>query len=129
MNRTYEEFYLRSLQDPDGFWGEAAEEIHWERKWNRVLDDSRRPLYRWFTGGILNTCYRWHLLDPVPFRDSLRFTIEHGSSGPNDDRKPLRNHYASVAYYYLDHPEGDGPLLPPLSQRIARELPLPAEKK
>ena len=47
--------------------------------------------------GILNTCYRWHILDPVPFTKSLRLTIEHGRSGPNDDRKPLRNHYSSVA--------------------------------
>jgi hypothetical protein len=78
--------------------------------------------------GILNTCYRWHLLDPVPFVKSLRFTIEHGSSGPNNDRKPLRNHYASVAYYYLDHPEGDGPELPALAERIAHLLPLPEQK-
>jgi hypothetical protein len=76
--------------------------------------------------GILNTCYRWHILDPVPFTRSLKMTIEHGRSGPNDDRKPLRNHYSSVAYYYLDRAEGEGPALPPLAQRIPSLLPLPA---
>ncbi|HEV2970554.1 MAG TPA: glycoside hydrolase family 172 protein [Pirellulales bacterium] len=75
--------------------------------------------------GILNTCYRWHILDPVPFTKSLRVTIEHGRSGPNDDRQPLRNHYASVAYYYLDRAEGEGAPLPPHSQRIPKLLPLP----
>lgn len=75
--------------------------------------------------GILNTCYRWHLMDPVPFKSSLRVAIEHGSSGPNDDRKPLRNHYSSIAYYYLDKPEGDGEPLPPYAQRIPQLLPLP----
>jgi len=53
----YESQYQRSIRDPNGFWAEAAEDVHWERKWDRVLDDSRKPFYRWFTGGVLNTCY------------------------------------------------------------------------
>jgi len=54
---SYQEVYDRSLRDPEGFWAEAAEALHWERRWDRVLDDSRAPLYRWFAGGRLNTCY------------------------------------------------------------------------
>ena len=54
---TYEEVFQRSLQDPDGFWGQAAENITWIKKWDKVLDDSNKPFYRWFTGGELNTCY------------------------------------------------------------------------
>ena len=57
MPGAYPETYERSLRDPHGFWGDAAGAIHWDRKWDAVLDDSRGPLYRWFTGGILNTCY------------------------------------------------------------------------
>ena len=55
--RDYQSVFTRSLQDPDGFWGEAAEAVHWYRKWDKVLDDSNKPFYRWFTGGELNTCY------------------------------------------------------------------------
>jgi propionyl-CoA synthetase len=55
--RRYQEIHRRSLTDPDGFWGEAAAAIHWDRKWDCVLDASRAPSYRWFTGGLLNTCY------------------------------------------------------------------------
>ncbi|MCB2190431.1 MAG: propionyl-CoA synthetase [Deltaproteobacteria bacterium] len=54
---TYEEVFRRSMDDPDGFWGEAAENITWVKKWDKVLDDSNKPFYRWFTGGELNTCY------------------------------------------------------------------------
>jgi propionyl-CoA synthetase len=54
---SYAEVYARSMRDPDGFWGEAAEALHWERPWERVLDASRPPFYRWFTGGLINTCY------------------------------------------------------------------------
>ncbi len=49
--------YERSLQDPEAFWAEAAADLHWERKWQRVLDESHKPLYRWFAGGTLNTCF------------------------------------------------------------------------
>ncbi len=49
--------YRLSLEDPEGFWGEAAEDIHWYKKWDRVLDDSNPPFYKWFSGGQLNTCY------------------------------------------------------------------------
>src|SRR2546421_107017 len=57
MKSVYEETSVRSLADPAGFWAAAAEDLHWDRRWDRVFDDSRPPYYRWFTGGMLNTCY------------------------------------------------------------------------
>ena len=53
----YQEIYRRSLEDPDGFWAEAATAIDWDEPWERVLDDSQAPFYRWFSGGRLNTCH------------------------------------------------------------------------
>jgi hypothetical protein len=57
----YFETYRRSLERPEEFWAEAAEAIDWERRWDRVLEDSRPPFYRWFAGAKLNTC--WNALD------------------------------------------------------------------
>ena len=54
---AYEEVFRRSIEDPEGFWAEAAEEIDWVKKWDTVLDRSQAPVYRWFRGGELNTCY------------------------------------------------------------------------
>src|SRR3989338_5270613 len=54
---VYDEAYARSMQDPQGFWAAAAEDIHWDKRWDRVFDDARKPFYRWFAGGTLNTCY------------------------------------------------------------------------
>jgi propionyl-CoA synthetase len=54
---SYNEEYYRSIRDPDSFWGAAAEEVTWIKKWDRVLDDSRPPFYRWFSGAVVNTCY------------------------------------------------------------------------
>ena len=53
----FDEIYRRSLEDPEGFWAEAAAAIDWEEPWGRVLDDSRAPFYRWFSGGRLNSCH------------------------------------------------------------------------
>jgi propionyl-CoA synthetase len=57
MPNRYEEAYRRSLETPESFWGAVAESIHWYRKWDRVLDDSRKPFYRWFSGALVNTCH------------------------------------------------------------------------
>ncbi|MDY6837399.1 MAG: propionyl-CoA synthetase [Thermodesulfobacteriota bacterium] len=57
MANGYEEAYKISIEDPEKFWGEAAEQCHWFKKWDKVLDDSNKPFYRWFSGGEINTCY------------------------------------------------------------------------
>jgi propionyl-CoA synthetase len=54
---AYQDLYRRSLDAPDEFWAEAAEGIDWDRRWDRVLDDTRPPFYRWYSGGMLNTAY------------------------------------------------------------------------
>ncbi len=53
----YKAIYERSMKDPEGFWAEAAGLIDWIKPWERVLDDSNPPFYRWFKGAELNTCY------------------------------------------------------------------------
>ena len=45
----FDEVYRRSLEEPEAFWAEAAAAIDWVEPWERVLDDSRAPFYRWFT--------------------------------------------------------------------------------
>jgi len=57
MGNPYEDAFNQSISDPDSFWGQAAEECHWYKKWDKVLDDSNKPFYRWFVGGEINTCY------------------------------------------------------------------------
>ncbi len=67
MSSRFDQLYKRSIDDPDGFWAEAAEAIHWDKRWDKVLDDSNKPFYRWFAGGKLNTCY-----------NALDFHVENG---------------------------------------------------
>ena len=53
----YRRAYEEARDFPDRFWRRAAAEIAWDKPFERVLDDSSAPLYRWFPGGMLNTCY------------------------------------------------------------------------
>ena len=57
MATIYDQVYRHAAHDPEAFWGAAAEDVYWERRWDRVLDATRPPYYRWFAGGVLNTCY------------------------------------------------------------------------
>jgi len=67
MTNPYDEAFAQSINDPNAFWGAAAEDCHWYKKWDKVLDDSNKPFYRWFVGGEINTCY-----------NALDFHIENG---------------------------------------------------
>jgi propionyl-CoA synthetase len=53
----YEDAFRRSLDDPEGFWAQAARGIDWYTRPETILDDSNPPFYRWFPGGTLNTCH------------------------------------------------------------------------
>ncbi|MHB8880052.1 MAG: acetate--CoA ligase [Thermodesulfovibrionales bacterium] len=55
----YEALYKRSVEDPEGFWGEMAEKnLTWFKKWDKVLDyDFNKPYIKWFSGGKLNVSY------------------------------------------------------------------------
>ncbi|HEX6832863.1 MAG TPA: propionate--CoA ligase [Rudaea sp.] len=54
---SYESEYRRSLEQPEAFWAEQAQAIHWHRAPQRILDYYDPPFRRWFAGGETNLCY------------------------------------------------------------------------
>lgn len=53
-----DDVYRRSVEDRDGFWSDAADELEWYKRWDTVLDESRAPhFYNWFAGAECNTCH------------------------------------------------------------------------
>ncbi|MGA8528546.1 MAG: acetate--CoA ligase, partial [Acidobacteriaceae bacterium] len=52
----YQRMYERSVKDPEGFWADAARELHWFEPWQKVLDWNL-PWAKWFFGGKINLCY------------------------------------------------------------------------
>ncbi|PYV26048.1 MAG: propionyl-CoA synthetase [Acidobacteria bacterium] len=82
----------RSLRDPAGFWGDAAEAVYWYKRWEKVLDDSHQPFCRWFVGGRLNTCY-----------NALDLHVEEGRGGQPalTYDSPVTNSIKTFTYWEL----------------------------
>jgi len=54
---SYKEFHKRSVEDRNGFWGEQAQLIHWNKQPEQIYDFSKPPFVKWFVGGETNLCY------------------------------------------------------------------------
>ncbi len=54
---SYRRLHERSLTEMESYWAEVAEELHWFKKWDQVLDESEAPFFKWFAGGKTNVCY------------------------------------------------------------------------
>ncbi|MFX0209594.1 MAG: AMP-binding protein, partial [Candidatus Hodarchaeota archaeon] len=54
---SYKEAHELSIKNPEEFWAKEAEKLHWYTKWDKVIDDSNYPFFRWFVGGKTNICY------------------------------------------------------------------------
>ena len=53
----YEDIHRRSVEQPEAFWAEEAQAIHWHKPPQRILDYSDPPFRKWFVGGETNLCY------------------------------------------------------------------------
>lgn len=52
--KNYDALYQQSIENREEFWATEARRLDWYKKWDKVLDDSNRPFYKWFTGGQIN---------------------------------------------------------------------------
>jgi acetyl-CoA synthetase len=78
----YDKLRQRAADDPEGFWGEQAESLHWFRRWDQVLVWNE-PHAQWFIGGKINACYNCvdrHLAGPRRDRPALLWEGEPGDS-------------------------------------------------
>ena len=71
MTGSHQQACAEALRLPELFWDRAAGAIPWHRPWQKVLDRSNPPFYRWFTGGELN----------VKFARRLTIVREHPDNG------------------------------------------------
>jgi len=85
VNADFDPAHRRSIADPSGFWADAAEEIHWFKKWERVLDDSRPPSYRWFASGR-------RVASAGRRRSTRSLEDDHSDGPPHAARQSLRGH-------------------------------------
>jgi len=132
---------LSILQRAMGWWGEGDDMIYVDGEktpslygtgsedyfsdaWGMREDEN--PFYGCplqepdFKTGSKATVYRFHVPDPIPFKKSIRVTIEHGHANDRSD------YFSSVAYWYQSEPHKPFPALPPMKARLpfALESPL-----
>lgn len=82
----YEEMYKRSIEDPEGFWGEIASNFTWFKKWDKVMDfDFTKPEIKWYEGGKTNMCY--NCLDRNLKKLGDKVAIIWEGNDPGDDIK------------------------------------------
>jgi hypothetical protein len=120
-----------SVKNNDGGWWGEGDEIAWIDGKHAIQGTGsedyfcesyglRAGCFPYFGVTLLEepftTAYRWHVPDPVAFRESLRFLIEQGDGNP-----PFRsgNYYYSVAYWYQTEPHLPFPKLPSVGERIS----------
>jgi len=73
--------YEQAARDPQAWWAKQAEELDWFTPWDRVLDDSDPPFYKWFVGGTLNVSYNCldrHVAAGLGERVALHWRGEEG---------------------------------------------------
>jgi len=79
------------------------------------------PLYRKEPGEVpMHGLYRWHVMDPIRFKEDLKVTIQALGWWPNHKFEPLTDDIASVAYWYQSEPHGAFPAFPPVHERWSR---------
>ncbi len=131
---------LSILQRAMGWWGEGDDMIYVDGEqtpslygtgsedyfsdaWGMREDES--PFYGCplqepdFKTGSKATVYRFHIPDPIPFKKSIRVTIEHGHANNRSD------YFSSVAYWYQSEPHKSFPRLPPMEDRLPFALESP----
>ncbi|MEW6652753.1 MAG: acetate--CoA ligase [Bacteroidota bacterium] len=70
-----------ALNNNEAFWVERANELHWFQKWDKVIDDSEKPFYKWFVGGKTNIAYNCLDIHTKTFRRNKLALIWEGESG------------------------------------------------
>jgi len=81
----YKKIYKRSLDDPDGFWGEAAQQLDWYKKWDKVLvENFGEAKHQWFVGGKLNVSYNCLDRNLKTWRKNKAALIWEGDIGDTD---------------------------------------------
>jgi propionyl-CoA synthetase len=96
----YQEAFNLSLSDPEKFWGNAANQVKWTKKYDKVVHCDEPPFYRWFKGGKINTCYNAldrHVDEGNGDRTALIFDSAMTNTKKKYSYKELRDKTAKLA--------------------------------
>jgi len=89
--KNWDELHRFATEDYEGFWAKEAKNLHWFKKWDKVLDDSDKPFYKWFVGGKTNISYNCLDVHTKTHRRNKLALIWEGENGE----------FKSISYFAL----------------------------
>jgi len=81
LSKEWEQLRQSAEADPISFWEKEANELHWFKKWDKVLDDTEKPFYKWFTGAKTNIVYNCLDRHTQTYRRNKLALIWEGENG------------------------------------------------
>ncbi|MDQ7816848.1 MAG: acetate--CoA ligase [Melioribacteraceae bacterium] len=91
LNKKANEDYL-------GFWEDKAKELHWFSKWEKVLDDSQKPFFKWFTGAKTNISYNCLDIHVKTYRRNKLALVWEGEKGESETMSYYRLHQETCRF-------------------------------
>lgn len=91
--QNYDELYEWSIKNPEEFWSEQAKELEWFEPWQKVIDDSQAPFYKWFVGAKTNIVHNAIDRHAKTWRRNKLALIWEGEDGTQ----------RTFSYHTLDH--------------------------
>ncbi len=79
--KNWDELNERAANNYEAFWEEQAEELHWFKRWDKVLNETEKPFYKWFEGGLTNIAYNCLDVHVKTFRRNKLALIWEGENG------------------------------------------------
>lgn len=79
--KNYTQILKKARRNPLKFWKEAAEELDWFKKWDKVFDDSKKPFYKWFVNAKCNLAFNAldrHIGTPIENKTAILWEEETG---------------------------------------------------
>ena len=111
MSNTYRSVYGSWESAPQDFWARAAADVQWHQPWSSVLDATRPPFYRWFDGGVLNTCHNaldYHVANGRADQPALIYDSPVTNTIRQYSYRELRDEVARLAGALASHGVGKG---------------------
>lgn len=96
--KDWDQLNKKANEDYPGFWEERAKELHWFSPWEKVLDDSQKPFYKWFTGAKTNISYNCLDIHVKTYRRNKLALVWEGEKGDSETMSYYRLHQETCRF-------------------------------
>ncbi len=96
--KDWDKLNQEAHEDYEKFWEDRANELHWFKKWDKIIDDSKKPFYKWFTGAKTNIAYNCLDVHVQTYRRNKLALIWEGENGDFEAMSYYRLHQETCKF-------------------------------